>query len=595
MEQTQKQGSQRDCLRVLFVDDNRGDYELTRLALSELQSPCFELDWAPSYDDALAAVRAGHYDACLVDYRLGPDDGIALIGEIAGIVSSLPLIVVTGVDDREADRRAQAAGAMDYLVKGQADAHVIERTIRYAIDRRQSELHLSTLARTDPLTGLANRTALAEQLDHAMASAARQSQNLALLFIDLDGFKAVNDSLGHDAGDEVLKLVGERLTGCCRRSDFVARMGGDEFAVIANNITRRQDAATLAEKIVRTVSDQIALSEQVVSIGASVGIATYPNDTDDAETLVRYADLAAYRAKRRGRGRHSFFDETLQQEIEHQNQATQTVRHAVANDLFDPHFQPIVDLHERRIVSMEALLRWPNESESNLEPMQAIAMAESSGQIDLLSEQMLRKACQACRTWQAEGLAGVSVAVNVSPPHFRSEAFVASVVKTLERVSLPHELLEVEITEQCMLEIVEVSAARIRQLSELGIRVAIDDFGTGHSSLACLAELPVHQIKIDQRFVSRLDQSEQGRDRTIVRAIVGLAANLDLGVTAEGIETEQQLQILAEEGCRMGQGFLIARPAPLAEVRRTFEAWRRDGADRDSLDGSRSADPQAAA
>ena len=429
-------------------------------------------------------------------------------------------------------------------------------------ERVRAEEKISHMARHDALTGLPNRAALEQTMEAAVAGL-EEGGAFAVLVIDLDHFKAVNETLGFPAGDQVLREVAERLSGCLRRSESAARLGADEFAVVASGLRRPEDAAEAARRVGEAISAPYAVRGQEVVIGTCIGIVMAPADGAAADALLRKADLALNRAKQDGPGTVCFFEAEMD--------ARQQARRAMETDLrsglikkeFELLYQPLFDLRENRVCGFEALIRW-NHPAGRVSPAQFIPVAEDTGLIVQVGEWALQEACTEAAAWPD----GVKVAVNVSPIQFRSPSLVASVQAALARSGLPAARLELEITESVLMADSEATLATLHQLRELGVRISMDDFGTGFSSLGYLRSFPFDKIKIDQSFVRDLTAlgSSGGNAQAIVRAITGLGSNLGMRITAEGVETAAQLDHVRREGCSEAQGYLLSRPAPAGDV-----------------------------
>jgi len=561
----------RETLNILLIEDDEDDWLLTRSLLSEIEgAKRYDLEWVTTYDAAVKLISEKHYDACLVDFRLGERTGLELVRQTAGIQRSLPFILLTGQDDRSVDEEAMATGVADFLVKSQVTAPLLERAIRYGIERKRIEKQLTVLADFDSLTGLANRAQFHRNLKQELAAAKRTGRTLAILFLDLDHFKNINDSIGHSVGDQLLKTVAECLQACCRETDTVARLGGDEFAIIATHFNDEMGVETVAKKIIKSLSQPFVLGGHTVHTGVSIGITVYPTDEDDIEHLLSNADMAMYRAKAGGRNTYRFFDAKLNEEMRERRDLELDIRHSLANNGFSVHYQPQFDIASGRIIGVEALARWVRPGHKTVPPSKFIPITESIGLISHFGEHMLRIACADCKAWQLRGLSDIGVAVNVSPSQFRHSEFVGTFMKILEDSGLPPHHLEIELTEETVMKDFEGAANALLKLREEGVRVAIDDFGTGYSSLSYLKRFPVDRLKIDQSFIAGVEN--QSGDHAITRAIIRLGGGLGIAVTAEGVETSEQLDFLKSEKCDSAQGYYFAKPMPFAEFVAAMDA-----------------------
>jgi diguanylate cyclase (GGDEF)-like protein len=430
--------------------------------------------------------------------------------------------------------------------------------------RFEAEARIITMARRDGLTGLANRMVFGERLEEAAARLA-DGAGFAVLCLDLDRFKEVNDTYGHPVGDALLKGVAERLQACLRESDLLARLGGDEFAIVQSGSRLREDAIALATRLIGVFEQPFFLDDHVVAVGVSIGISLAPEHGSNPETLLKCADLALYRAKGGGRGGWSFFDEEMDLELRKRRALEHDLRQAVAEGAFELFFQPIVSLTHQRVACCEALLRWKHPERGYVSPAEFIPLAEETGTIGEIGAWVLRRACREAMNWPGD----IGVAVNVSAAQFRNAAVVRAVMEALTESGLPAYRLELEITESVLLTDNVATLATLHTLKRLGVRVAMDDFGTGYSSLSYLQSFPFDKIKIDQSFVRNLDVT--GSSRLIVRSVVGLGRSLGMTVTAEGIETEAQMEQLRLEGCDEAQGYLFSRPVPAAGIDALFD------------------------
>jgi diguanylate cyclase (GGDEF)-like protein/PAS domain S-box-containing protein len=423
---------------------------------------------------------------------------------------------------------------------------------------RALSLKMSHQAQHDSLTDLPNRILLQDRLNLAMALAQRHAQKLAILFLDVDRFKNVNDSLGHDVGDRLLVLIAQRLLACVRSSDTVSRQGGDEFVILLPELLRGQDAAIRAEKILAALSAPYEIDTHSVHITASIGIVIFPDDGEDADTLLKSADFAMYHAKDCGRSTYQFFREDMNARALERQAIEDGLRHAVERDELVLHYQPILDLWSGAPTGVEALLRWRHPTRGLLLPEQFMAIAEESGLIVPMGRWALREACRQCRIWTALGLPAMRIAVNVSVVELRDKFLVDHVRLILAETELTPHLLELELTETFLMQDSSSTAMVLRSLKDLGVRLALDDFGTGYSSLSHLKGFPIDTLKIDRAFVNELTTNAD--DASIVRAVITLGKSLQIRVVAEGVESAAQLARLQDYQCPEGQGFYFGRP-----------------------------------
>ena len=423
---------------------------------------------------------------------------------------------------------------------------------------KRYEAELEYRANYDTLTGLANKNLFHDRLDHAVSFTERFHRRFALLYLDLDRFKIVNDSLGHESGDLLLKMVATRLKGCVRESDTLARLGGDEFAVVLHEIGHVSAISAVARKILTTVEKPCDIGGQEVFTSASIGVAIFPDDGRDRDTLLKNADTAMYRAKQAGRDQVCFYTHDLNAGALERLQLEADLRRALASEQFELHYQPRVDVASGRITSVEALIRWRRAGGELIAPGRFIPIAEETGLIVPIGELVLHTACAQMRRWRDAGHTGMHVAVNLSPRQFRQTDIASSIAAILAEYGLDCRYLELEITESLAMYDPENTRRILEQLSALGVSHAIDDFGTGYSSLAYLKRFPIDYLKIDRSFVQGVPGDED--DVKIVRAILALGKGLGLTVIAEGVETEAQRAFLRAEGCDEMQGYLHSKP-----------------------------------
>jgi diguanylate cyclase (GGDEF)-like protein len=433
-------------------------------------------------------------------------------------------------------------------------------------DRLQSEAKIVYMARHDSLTGLANRELFAERVEQAVGYTGR-GEGFAVFCLDLDHFKAVNETLGHPTGDALLRAVAERLSSCIREVDTVARLGGDEFAILQVGLKGPDDATILARRIVETVKQPYDIAGRRVTIGVSIGISMAPGDGTSFGKLLKNADVALYKAKSDGRDTWRFFELAMDARLQARRALEIDLREALARNAFELNYQPLFDFKRNKIGSFEALLRWNHPSRGLISPAEFIPLAEEIGLITQLGEWALRTACKQASSWPD----GVRVAVNVSPAQFKSGKLAATVVDALAKSGLAPNRLELEITESVILANSETTLATLNQIRGLGVKIAMDDFGTGYSSLSYLRSFPFDKVKIDQSFIRDLDTKADSS--VIIGAIIGLCRSLGMRVTAEGVETQAQLEFLQWQGCSEAQGYYFSKPVPAARVGRVIAKW----------------------
>jgi len=561
-------------VRVQLVGGREQDAESIRALLDASRSIAFEVVPEPDLSVAMAQVESRNVDVMLLCMDSSDATRFAQIAEIRLSAPLLPVVVLSDLDDECVALKALQSGARGYLLRSELNPRLLITTLGAALESHRMILQLNTarerarhLATHDQLTGLANRALFHDRLSQAVAAARRSRQKIAVLFVDLDGFKSINDTLGHAVGDGLLRGIARRITSCLRETDTAARLGGDEFAILLTNLGTELDASMVARKLLATLGEPLQFRQQSTTIRCSVGIASFPRDAQDAEALLKRSDTAMYHAKQRGGNRFDFYSEDMNAAIQRRVALEERLRTALDQNEFLIHYQPQFDLTRGRIIGAEALLRWKHPELGLVAPGHFLPIAEETGLIVPLGDWILRTACEQNARWNKTGHRGLRVSVNVSSQQFLEPGLADVVKSALDESGLAPISLELEITESSLLRDVEVTVNTLRRLKDLGVRLAIDDFGTGYSSLAYLKRLPIDVLKIDQSFIRSL--TTDPADATITQTIVQLAAGLNLTTIAEGVETLEQLLLLGSYGCSRMQGFLFGKPAP-AQV---FERW----------------------
>jgi diguanylate cyclase (GGDEF)-like protein/PAS domain S-box-containing protein len=442
--------------------------------------------------------------------------------------------------------------------------------VRDITERKAAEQQIEYQAYHDALTGLANRRLFQEHLSLALALAQRRERLVAALFLDVDHFKVVNDSLGHSVGDELLRAVARRLKACVREGDSVARVGGDEFTIVLQELTSREDAALVATKVLRAVSQPVEVSGHRLFTTTSIGVAVFPDDGDDAETLLKNADAALYEAKAQGRNTFQMANRDIGHSTRERMSLESELHVALEQQQFDLLYQPQVDLDTMSMAGVEALIRWHHPERGVVLPEQFIPIAEELGLILPIGEWVIREACREARCMQQKAGPFFRIAVNLSARQFRDPALLSIVTSALEESGMDPSSLELEVTESVAMENVQLTMSTLQRFRDSGVTVAIDDFGTGQSSLSYLKRFPIDALKIDKGFVG--DLPDKFEDAAIVSSIIQLANGLGLRVIAEGVEAEGQLEFLRENGCREAQGFYFGQPAPVEEILTILES-----------------------
>lgn len=456
-------------------------------------------------------------------------------------------------------------------------AFLLLLSLRRALTHTEDRLEL--LAHYDAITGLPNRNMFNQSLGQALDRARRSGGGVALLFLDLDRFKLINDTLGHHVGDALLHAVGLRLMGAVRKSDLICRLGGDEFTVVVENLRQAESLSYMCEHLISALSRPFQLQQQEIYIGTSIGISIYPSDASDAETLVKHADTAMYEAKEKGRNNFQFFSPEMNVRSLRRLALETKLRHAIARNEFVLQYQPQIDLATGKMVCLEALIRWNEPERGTVSPTEFVSVAEDCGLIVAIGEWVLQQACAQMQHWRAQGgFADVRISVNLSSRQFKQSDLVEAVTLILRRNHLQPDALELEITESSLMDGSEEVVEKMRRLRALGVQLSIDDFGIGYSSMSYLKRFPLNRLKVDGSFVRDVPQSAE--DVAIITAIIALAHSLGLGVVAEGVETQSQIEFLLAAGCGEAQGFYFAQPMFAADVERIVKAGGFGSADR---------------
>jgi len=543
---------------VLLVEDNLIDAQLVRRLLRRVTASYYRITHVRTLNDAVLSAEEMTPDVILADLNLPDSRGTQTVASLQTSYPDIPLVIVSSWEDEAISLRSVKAGAQDYLVKGHIDGANLHRVIRYAVERKRTELELVRLAHYDQLTSLPNRTLLRERMDHALARATRAGTGVATLVLDMDRFKEINDMLGHDVGDKLLIEVAQRIRGAVRDQDTVARLGGDEFAVILEGVSAAKEVLPVIERIIESLADLATLGGHDVNSSTSVGIAMYPENGNNLSELLRAADLAMYQAKSSGRGRYQFFTDAMQEEAQTRHALEWALRRAVERGEFRLVYQPQLCLRTGAVIGVEALIRWMSPTRGLLTPYHFITGLEEFGLINEVGEWVLQTACEQVCRWHKMDFEPMRIGVNVSAQQFEDPMLIDKIRDALKQTKLPPEFLELELTESCLMSDPGQAGALLREIREVGVRIAIDDFGTGYSSLTYLHDFPLNALKIDKNFVQSVEANDRGGP--IANMIVGLGKNLGLDVIAEGVETEGQLEYLRAQGCDIAQGYLYARP-----------------------------------
>ena len=554
---------QESNILVLVVDDDRSTRNTLRHTLSR---DGFRVEEAENGAHALLLLKRIQPDVILMDALMPVMDGFTTCARLQEQHNgnAIPVLMITALEDNLSVERAFAAGASDYIPKPIHFA-VLSQRVRRIVDANRTEQRIRHLAYNDPLTDLPNRALFFRQLERCIEQARQSGEVIAVLFLDLDRFKNVNDSFGHEVGDRLLVAVAQRIRRSVRSVDCIARLGGDEFSVVLAEMTSPNAAATAAQNISRALSTPFRIDGHDIFVSTSIGISLYPHDGIDAGALLKHADTAMYRAKK-GHYGFKFFEASMEFAVSEQMRLESDLREALSRQELEVYYQPQARLDNGLVVGMEALLRWHHPTRGPVSPAEFIPVAEETGLINPIGEWVLRTACSQLQTWLKSGMPDLRMAVNLSVRQLLQEDFSATVAQVLADTGLAPQLLELEITESTLMENAQDTLQVLQRLRSLDVRLSIDDFGTGYSSLAYLKRFPVNTIKVDQSFVR--DVPHDADDAAIIKSIIALAHSLRLEVVAEGVETEAQLSFLREQSCDLMQGYLLSKPVPAQQFAR---------------------------
>jgi diguanylate cyclase (GGDEF)-like protein len=560
---------------VLLIEDNAGDARLIREMLGEDPDAPFTLHCAERLSLGLEHLAAGETALVLLDLSLPDSFGLETFAKVYAHSPTVPIIVLTGNDDRMLALSAVKGGAQDYLVKGRLDRELLVRAMHYSIERKAYQVQLEHQANYDTLTGLPNRNLLNDRLRQAVYGK-RTPRNTAVVFMDLDHFKFVNDSLGHSAGDKLLKSMSDRLRSVLREGDTVGRVGGDEFVIILNGQSNEEVIFRAMQRIAARIAEPITIEGKELYVTCSAGISLYPQDGEDVDTLLKNADAAMYRAKEHGRNNFQFYTSEMNERVNERLALENALRRALERQEFLLHYQQKVELKGGRIIGAEALVRWMHPEWGLVRPARFIPLAEETGLIVQIGEWVLREACRQTRAWMDQGVDPGVVSVNLSARQFRQEGLVRMVSRILEETGVEPAQLEMELTESMVMHNAEAAIATLQGLKSLGVALSVDDFGTGYSSLSYLKNLPIDTLKIDRSFVREIGAGAEADEGLLAQAIISLGHSLHLKVIAEGVETDAQVRFLKRNGCDQVQGFLYGEPVlPMAHARLLQKAQRK--------------------
>lgn len=546
--------------RILLIEGPSDCADSVRAALGHPSDIAYEVSGVAGVDDALKRLNDQIFDVVLMDLRLSNADSVARLQSAA---TDLPIVVYGAAADERQALDAVRFGAQDFLQVDQINAITISRSLAYSIERVKVDRMLHDIAYLDSLTGLPNRTCLFDRIQHSLAGAKRRSRHMGILFLNLDGFKAVNDSLGLAAGDDLLQQVGTRLRGVIRECDTVARIGADEFVVLLTDICQSGDAGIVATMLVDLLDQPFKLSGETVCVSVSVGIAVSPHDGLSAEELLRNADAAAFAAKSAGGKGFRYHSSQMNAANVRRLDMAYSIRKALTRNEFVLHYMPIVDA-EQNTIGMEALIRWQHPETGLMSPDSFIPDAERMRMIVPIGDWVIQEACRQQGEWQKAGISTGRVSVNLSPHQLTGSDVPATLKQALEENDLTPDSIGLEITETVAMANEQRAIQSLNKLSDMGTRIALDDFGTGYSSLSHLRMLPIDAVKIDRSFVREV--TSDPASAAIVKGLILVVQGIGKTVVAEGVETADQLEFLASHGCDSFQGYLFSPGVPAERV-----------------------------
>lgn len=565
--------SDRDATKVLLVEGDAAEAFLVKNYLAVVDRDSFAVTHVSQAKEAIDRLDSEVFDVLLLDLMLPDGHDLELVSTIREVSPSMPIVLLTSPEHESLAAEATGRGAQDYCVKGRDGGPILRRALRQAIERKRLEEKVAAINQYDYLTGLPNRALLRSHLYRAINRADRSHRTCALFFLDLDRFKLINDSYGHTAGDSLLRQFADRLQRNLRRSDFVARVGGDEFAILVEDLNGPDDAKRIAEKILGALAAPLPFLGIDVYASVSCGVALYPGTAGmSVDQLLTAADVAMYRAKEQTQSNYQVFQPSMLEATSERLRLESDLHGALKRNELTVYYQPQVDVATGKVIGVEALVRWIHPKHGLVSPAEFIPIAEDIGLIVPIGEFVLEQAVKQVAEWNAQGL-DLRIAVNISPAQFRQGQLPKRVTDVLTRSNIAPQKLELELTESMLVEDLRATQELLRELKALDVRIAIDDFGTGYSSLAYLQRFTVDVLKIDRSFVDGL--GTEPSDEAIATAVISMSRALKLEVIAEGVESAQQFRFLKDHGCDTVQGFFFCKPMPADQIaefaRKTFD------------------------
>lgn len=558
-------------MNILLVDDDFADREIIKRALKKNEDD-FSIKEVCSADEGLKAAEAGGFDVLLLDYRMPQVDGIEMVIELRSRpnLGETAIVMISSTDDEVLALSCLQAGAQDFIAKSEITASKLKRAIiqakkRFELEKKvyDSFCQVRELAEKDSLTGLSNRYHFEEALKVSIDNNKRYQSNIALLLLDLDHFKNVNDSYGHDIGDKLLKYVVNLVKQCLRGNELFGRLGGDEFAIFITGHDLIHGATSVAQRIIKSLENPIEIDGHTIQCGVSIGIALHPQNATTAEALIKYADIAMYRAKKQGRNQLCYFENEMQQQFSRAYQVEMELKKATKTLDFELHYQPVINVKTKDISGVEALIRWPNCPLKST-PDEFIPIAEQSRTIDIIGEWVIETAIKQLAIWQRDYINSLTMAINISAKQLSNITLIPTIEYMLNKYEVSAESIVLELTETALLSQDNQNNQRITELDKLGCKLALDDFGTGFSSLSHLLNYPINIVKLDKSLLP--NSNDEQRHLSIVKGIAAMASTIGLDIIAEGVETQFQSDLCQELQVNELQGYFYEKALPAKEL-----------------------------